>query len=235
MLVLAEQNRAFGYAIGASLALHTFLLLNLPAFREAVAPPPEPPLVAHLVEPPAPPAPAAPEVRKPEPPKPEPPKPAPPRHAAKPKPRTLPRPTAIPEPAPPPPVAQAPPAALAAPPAAGAPAPAPAVAVAPPARPDPAAERDRFRQRLIQRAEQLKRYPKRAVDEGWTGRVTVRVEMADDGSLASVRVESSSGNSLLDAVAVQTFATAAAEVAVPPALRGKAFAVEVPMLYKFTD
>ena len=54
-------------------------------------------------------------------------------------------------------------------------------------------------------------------------------------SVASVRVKSSSGNSELDAVAKEMFGKAAAQVGVPPALRGKAFAVEVPMLYKFTD
>jgi TonB family protein len=118
--------------------------------------------------------------------------------------------------------------------------PSPAAAAPPAAAPaaplvDPAAERDRFREDLIARAEQLQRYPKKAVDEGWTGRVTVRVEMAENGSVAAVRVRSSSGNPLLDAVAVETFGAAAAQVGVPPALRGKAFAVEVPMLYKFTD
>lgn len=233
MLLLAEQNRAFGYAVAASLALHALLLLNLPALRDAVAPPAEPPLVAHLVEPPAPPAPPAPEVKAQ-----EPAKPTPPRRVAKAKPKPPPRvaaPAAIPEPTPPaPPMAEpAPPAAAPAPPRAE-PAP-PAAAAAPSARPDPQAERERFRQALIARAEQIKRYPRKAVDEGWAGQVTVRIEMADNGSVASVRVKSSSGNSLLDAVAVEIFSKAAAQVAVPPALRGNAFAVDVPAIYKFTD
>jgi hypothetical protein len=57
MLLLAEHNRAFGYAAAASLALHALVLsLKLPAFRQAEPEAAEPPLVARLVEP-APPAP----------------------------------------------------------------------------------------------------------------------------------------------------------------------------------
>ncbi len=258
MRVLAEQNRAFGYAIAASLALHALALaVRVPALRQTEPATSEAPLVARLVERGAP-APAAPATLPVPPPaqKPEPAKPAvraspaPPKRkrVAEPKPlvKSAPRASAPITPsaerqaedadrdeaalgpaAPAPAPEAAPPVSATAPPA--------GVAVAPAANSDPKAERDRFRQEVIERAERIKRYPKRAVDEGWAGQVTVRIEIADNGSVASVRVKASSGNSLLDAVAVEIFSKAAAQVAVPPALRGKAFAVEVPAIYKFTD
>ena len=254
MRVLAEQNRAFGYAIAASLALHALVLaVRVPALRQTEPATSEAPLVARLVERGAP-APAAPATLPAPPPaaqKPEPAKPAvraPPaapkrKRVAEPKPLVKSAPRASP-PVTPPAERQAEDAHReeAAPgPAAPAPEAAPpvsaptGVSVAPPANPDPKAERDRFRQEVIEKAERIKRYPKRAVDEGWAGQVTVRIEIADNGSVASVRVKASSGNSLLDAVAVEIVSKAAAQVAVPPALRGKAFSVEVPAIYKFTD
>src|SRR5918912_1570841 len=59
MQVFAEQhNRAFGYAVAASVALHAIVLfLKMPALRESLAPPAAPALEARLVEPARPPAP----------------------------------------------------------------------------------------------------------------------------------------------------------------------------------
>src|SRR2546423_9953507 len=81
MHAFAEDNRAFGYAVAASLAFHALVLfLRMPPVRESLAPP-EPaaaPIEARLVEPPAappkveaPPAPPLP-AKKSEPPKPRP-------------------------------------------------------------------------------------------------------------------------------------------------------------------
>ena len=231
MLVLAEQNRAFGYAVAASLALHALLLsFAMPAMREDVAPRPDPPLVAHLVEPAPPPAP--PVVKEPR----ERPKPAP----RKPPPRAKPQPAPMetveegvsqaelaPPPAPPPPVASLAPAAPAAPAATAA----PAAAVAP-ATPDPAAALARFRQELVDIAKRNKRYPLMARDNGWTGDVVVRVEVAANGNVASVKVKTGSGFDVLDEQALETFRNAALQAAVPPALRGKGFSVDVLMQYR---
>lgn len=239
MLLLAEHKRAFGYAVAASLALHALLLaMRLPALRSPEPPSPEPPLVARLAEP-APPAP--PEALPPAVEKPQPPKPLPRRRAPTPEPRPKPileapsaRPApTIPAPSPSPEATESPPQPVPAP-AVPSPTLAANVPAAAPA-PDPAAERDRFRQDLIEKAGQYKRYPKMAVDNGWTGQVTVRIEVADNGSVASVRVKASSGNPVLDAQALETFRKAAPEVIVPPVLRGKAFAVEIPMIYNFKD
>lgn len=225
MLVLAEQNRAFGYAVAASLALHALLLsLGMPAKREGLAPRPEPPLVAHLVETAPPPAP--PVVKEPQ----ERPKPASPKPPPRPKPRPVPIETVeegvsqaelAPPPAPPPPVGSPAPAAPVAPAATAAPAP-----------PDPAAALARYRQELVDIARRNKRYPLMARDSGWTGDVVVRVEVAASGKVTSAKVKTSSGFDVLDEQALETFRNAALQAAVPPALRGKGFSVDVLMQYR---
>jgi periplasmic protein TonB len=247
MLLLAEQNRAFGYAATASLALHALVLsIQVPLFRDAERAAPEPPLVAYLVEP-APPAAAAPPPLQGE--KREPPKPvAASKPKPKPKPKSKPPPKPIarakPEPAP---VVTAPPAeeaakqepieAPAAPPAPPAPAAPPMVAYAPPAVPasDPANELARYRQQLVAVAARHKRYPRIALDNGWTGDVVVRIEVAANGAVSSIKVKTSSGYEVLDAQALEMFGKAAPQVAVPAPLRGKPFSVEVRAIYNLKD
>jgi protein TonB len=244
MRVLAEQNRAFGYAIAASAALHALLLLNLPAWREAAPTPPERPLVARLVEP-APPAPAARPVAPPPPvvQKPQPPKPRPPKPLARPKPTPVPRavtPLPSPPPAPPeseerpaePPAATAPP-----PPAQSAAVAAPPVASMAPARPtpDPASALAGFREEIRQVAGRYKRYPRVALDNGWTGDVVVLIDIAPGGSVSSIRIKTSSGYEVLDEQALEMFGKAVPQVPVPSELRGRAFTVELRAVYNLTD
>lgn len=253
MQVLAEQNRTFGYAAAASVAVHALLLLtNLPATRETLAPPPEPPLVARLVEPEPAPAPPPAEPKEKEEPRVEKPKP-PPKKKPPPKPRPRPAPRASAPSAPPMPVipeqkeespkeeiaTDAKPEESAPPPAAPAPAPPPPVAaIAPPAAapaPDPALALAGFRQQLVELAARYKRYPLVARDNGWTGDVVVRVEVAASGEVASIRVKTSSGYDVLDEQALEMFRKAVPAVRVPPALRGQDFSVEVRAIYNLQD
>lgn len=246
MLLLAEHNRAFGYAAAASLALHALLLLiQAPLLRQAVPAAPEPPLVARLVEPAPPPAPPA----TPAPPQAQQPPPAKPPPKPKPRAKTKPLAKAKPEPAPiaaAPPVPREPPKEETAelppvppaPPAPAAPPAPPVVAIAPPtAAPaaHPAAEVARYRQQLVALAARHKRYPRAALDNGWTGDVVVRIEIGPNGAVSSIRVKTSSGYQVLDAQALEMFGKAAPEVAVPPPLRGKAFSVEVRAIYNLKD
>lgn len=239
MRVLAEQNRTFGYAVAASAALHAFLLLNLPAWRDSSPPPAEPPLVAHLAEPPtaAPPAPPSP---APPPAVPEPAhaKPVPPKRIVRAKPKPAAK--ASPPPreesakeeipgAPPPAAAPAAPA-VSAPPAAP-----PVAAIAPPAAPDPAAALARFRDGIREVAGRYKRYPRAALDNGWTGDVVVLIDVGASGSVSSIRVKTSSGYEVLDAQALEMFSSAVPQVPVPAALRGRAFSVELRAVYNLRD
>lgn len=158
---------------------------------------------------------------------------------AVPKPST---PLPIPEPAPPPlPTREIP--SEPAPSPAPAPAPAPAAPAAPvasvapraPAAPDTEQMVAGFRRQLVAAAVRYKRYPRVALDNGWTGDVVLRIEVDARGRIASLEVKSGSGHDVLDEQALEMFRKAAAEVPVPAALRGKAFPVEVRAIYNLRD
>ena len=248
-MVIDNRNRAFHYAVVVSLALHALLLFALPDLvdtaRRAASIPPQ--IIARLMEPepapapvPAPPAPEKPAAARETPParKPE---------AAKPIPRVakpLPQPEASivqeirPEPAAPS-SAPAPPAPAVPPVAALDPQPAsPAPSTATPAAPaQPPAEmlsRDQYRVLLIDEARRHKRYPPLARENNWQGDVRVAVAVAANGR-PTVTLRGSSGYEVLDRQALEMFTQAARAVPIPPALRGKEFALEVRAVYGLED
>lgn len=231
-----SDNRAFHYAIGASLALHALVLFSFPnlvdtARRAATLPP----LIARLMEPPAPesvpvPAPPPPEKKLVEK------RPAP--RAAKPVPRVE-TPVVREET---PPVVEAPapvpaPAPVAAPPpvAAVEPQPAPSPAPqAPPAEIPESMSRDQYRVQLIDEARRHKRYPALARENNWQGDVKVAVAVAANGR-PTVTLRGSSGYDVLDRQALEMFSRAARAVPIPPSLRGKEFTLEVRAVYGLED
>jgi protein TonB len=238
-----KPGHALHYAVLASLALHAAALLAVPELidsaRRVVSFPP--PLVARLLEPepqavpvpapppapvnPAPNVSAAPVEKK-----------KPPPRIAKPVPEITSR--AAPAAPPAPPAAEPPvPAATPAP----APAPvAPPVAAVKPQPSPPSAEppeslsRDQYRLQLIGEARRHKRYPPLARENNWQGDVLVAVTVRANGR-ASLSLKESSGYEVLDRQALEMFAQAARAVAVPPALRGKEFALEVRAVYGLED
>jgi periplasmic protein TonB len=250
-VVIDNRNRAFHYAVAVSLVLHALLLFALPDLvdtaRRAASIPPQ--IIARLMEPepapapvPAPPMPEKPTAARETPParKPEPATPTP--RVAKP----LPQPeTPIvqdirPEPAAPSPAPAAP--APAVPPVAAVdPQPAsPAQSAAQPAAPataQPPAEvlsRDQYRVLLIDEARRHKRYPPLARENNWQGDVRVGVAVAANGR-PTVTLKGSSGYQVLDRQALEMFTQAARAVPIPPALRGKEFALEVRAVYGLED
>ena len=231
------DNHPFRYALAASLALHALALAATPdlveSARRAAAVPPH--IIARLMEPapepqPVPPVPAAPPVEK--------------RVEKKPAPRiSKPAPRApapvVSEPPPLPPVetpvqeaAPPPVAAVETTPAAPAP-PAPLVQAAP-AEPPESLSRDQYRVQLIDAARRHKRYPPLARENNWEGDVKVGVAIAANGR-PTVTLKGSSGYEVLDRQALEMFAQAARSVPVPPALRGKEFALEVRAVYGLED
>lgn len=239
----SEPNRAFNYAVLASIVLHAVLLFGFALRERTRQPDPPQPLVARLVEPPA----AA---------------PAPVRAAPQPeqlKPRSRPKPVAPKPLAKEPPVPVAESATPAAEPPAEEPAPAemepsvPATAPAAPViaavEPSPAAPAQprpaeaavdvgslaQYRQQLILAAPRHKRYPRVARDNNWQGTVALRMVVSPNGSVASIGVTKTSGYDVLDQQAQEMFRNAARTVPVPPVLRGKEFALEVAATYYFTD
>lgn len=250
-------NRAIGFALLISLALHLALLWALPSLREANQRRTEPdPIHARLVERPpqrrvaeaALPAPQV-EPTRPSEPQLAPPKPASPQAA--PKRSHAPRPK-VPEPVAPrsettPPVpvrsepaeAETQPAASAPPVSVATPSgniPAPASRPAPP----PAETLDagtlaQYRLSLISAARRFKRYPRVALDQNWQGSVQVRMVVGANGEIASLVVRSGAGYPVLDEHALEMIERAKALAQIPPALRGKEFTVDIPIVFSLRE
>jgi protein TonB len=244
----SEPNRAFNYAMLASIVLHAALLFGI-SMRERARPVEvAPPLLARLVDAPGTataPAPAAAAAPRPEPVK--------PRARARP---PAPRPVAKAQPAP-----RVEPATE---PAAEAPQSSekdPATPVAEPAAPvtagvdsAPSAPSSAFpgeagatqagadarsvaeyRLQLIGAAPRYKRYPRVARENNWEGLVALRMAFSASGRVASLSVTKTSGYDVLDQQAMEMFKSAAAAVPVPPLLRGKEFAFDLAVTYYFTE
>jgi protein TonB len=248
--VLESENRAFSYAVLASIVLHALVLFGFPA-RERARPADSPaPLVARLVETPA--AAPAPALAAPRP------EPEKPQVAARPRPKpAAPRSVAKEQPAPPVesaarPAGEAPQASEVEPAApVQAPAvpetiarvdPAPAASGSPPPGEAGAAQAvmdarslAEYRLQLIGAAPRYKRYPRVARENNWEGLVALRMAFSASGRVASLSVTRTSGYDVLDQQAMEMFKSAAAAVPVPPLLRGKEFAFDLAVSYEFTD
>jgi len=92
-----------------------------------------------------------------------------------------------------------------------------------------------YRLALIGAAKRHKAYPRRAIDRGLEGRVDVRLVIGTDGALARALIKRSSGHDVLDHQALELMRTASGLTPVPPALRNREFAVEVPVLYELKE
>jgi protein TonB len=109
---------------------------------------------------------------------------------------------------------------------------------APAALAERAAEFDRkllatYRLEIIQLARQFKRYPPIARENNWEGRAEVRLSFAPGGRRPSVDLIKSSGYPILDRQAIDTLAKAV--VPLPEALRGRQFALDVPVIFNLDD
>jgi protein TonB len=227
--------RPLALALVASLALHVLVLYALPVLKESIRAPVQP-LTARLAKL------IAPEPARIEPPQ-RPLQPSPP-------PRPVPVAKAAPQAAAPAPVAATPVLSIepvprsqaaesvlalpAAPPATQAPlapaeaAPGSASTSTAASGPDPGSM-SRFRLELMEIARRYKRYPRIAQDNNWEGRVELRIAFAENGSIASLTVKKGTGRAALDDAAQAMIRSAHAQVSVPPALRGKAFVLEIPV------
>jgi len=218
--------RPLALALLASLVLHALVLYALPILTESIRAPARPPLKARLL------ANATPEPASLEPAQPRPLQP-PPALRSIPDAKKAARPAVTP-----PPLAEAPalgvePAKQAAEPAAVRQAPLALVVPAPGPAPVPAASGPdpgsvaRFRLELMEIARRYKRYPRIAQDNNWEGRVELRIAFAEDGSLAALAVKKGAGRTVLDEAAQSMIRSAQAQAVLPPALRGKAFTLEI--------
>jgi protein TonB len=115
-------------------------------------------------------------------------------------------------------------------PAARAPAPAPVAAPI-----DTASLAAQYRAALIAEAARYKRYPRFARDNGWQGRVDVRMAIGPNGEIDSLRVARGTGYAILDRKALEMVRSAKPQTAIPGGLRGKAFTVDVPVIFSLRD
>jgi TonB family protein len=248
-----RRRRLLLAALAGSLALHVVLLV-VPLDWDMQLPPMPQVLSARLAPKPEAPAP------KPQPPAPKPEPPAakaapPPKPMAKAAPSATSRPKAaqpVPTPTPvPPPVIQATPQSPAAPEAPrtpsapSTPAPAPSATPAPSAAPSPSASGRaeaaavdeanliaQYRIEIIEVAIRLRRYPRIAEDNRWEGTSEVRLTVGADGGIAALATRKGSSYKVLDEAALAMIRGAHAKVPVPAGLRGKPFAIDVPVIFE---
>ena len=149
------------------------------------------------------------------------------------------------------PLAPSTPAAVSAPSVPSAPTPPSAVAAAAPAAPaqqasaapgaplaaerasdaDEAGSRDQYRLALIGAAKRYKRYPAQAMQNGWSGKAEIRLFIGVNGMIQSSAIKVSTGFSVLDDTALDMIKKAKPLTQIPPALRGKEFFVDVPVIF----
>lgn len=84
-------------------------------------------------------------------------------------------------------------------------------------------------------AKKYRTYPRYARQREWEGRVTVRLEFGADGKVAGIRVKKPSGYEILDKSAYEMLRKAQLDTPVPESLRGRAFAVEVAVVYELKE
>ncbi len=253
------RSPSVGIAFAASVLLHGLVITLLPSLRipEAKTPPP---LVVELMPAPAPPPPIVqpqppppPPVKKPiTPEKKVPPPPPPPvrelvlpkkpdvRPEPIPEPRVEPKPEPVPEPRveTPPPVAQPrvepPPTPKAETP------PPPAPRVETPTAPPPPTAIDSdmlkgYASLLSQAIAKKKTYPRIAQMRNWQGTAELKLEFGADGKLKNVAVTHGTGFSVLDEQAVKMVKDSQPLPQAPEGMRGRDFAVTVPVVFKLQD
>jgi protein TonB len=94
---------------------------------------------------------------------------------------------------------------------------------------------DTYRLELMRMATKYKRYPRAAMDNNWEGRVVVRMVIGANGTISSISVATSTGHELLDKQALDMIQKAKGGVLIPPALRGREFTLEIPVIYSLKD
>jgi len=92
-----------------------------------------------------------------------------------------------------------------------------------------------YRLAVAGQARRFKRYPAQAMASGWAGTVEVRVEVLADGRPRAATVARSSGHEILDRAALTMIDAGALRARLPDVLRGKSFAVVLPVVFNLDD
>ena len=92
-----------------------------------------------------------------------------------------------------------------------------------------------YRLAVAIQARRFKRYPAQAMASGWAGSAEIRIEVGRDGQPRTATVVRSSGHEPLDRAALAMIDAGALRVRLPESLRGKAFAVVLPVVFNLED
>lgn len=92
-----------------------------------------------------------------------------------------------------------------------------------------------YRIALAGQAKRFKRYPRQAIDEGTEGTAEIRVSIVPDRPFPVTQVVRSSGAPILDATALEIIRQATIRTPVPESLRGKAFTVNLPVVFDLSE
>jgi protein TonB len=92
-----------------------------------------------------------------------------------------------------------------------------------------------YRLALIAATRRYKRYPAIAMEKGWQGRVEVRMFIGANGMLARTAIQTSSGHAVLDKQAIDMLRKGKTTVQIPARLRGRAFSVDVPVIFNLDN
>lgn len=92
-----------------------------------------------------------------------------------------------------------------------------------------------YRLSVASEARRFKRYPPQAMAAGWTGTAEVRLEVGGDGRPRAATVARSSGYEPLDRAALTMIDAGALRARLPESLRGKTFAVALPVVFSLED
>jgi protein TonB len=92
-----------------------------------------------------------------------------------------------------------------------------------------------YRLAVAVQARRFKRYPAQALASGWAGTAEVRIEVGSDGRPRPATVARSSGHEVLDRAALVTIDAGALRARLPESLRGKAFAVVLPVVFNLDE
>jgi protein TonB len=92
-----------------------------------------------------------------------------------------------------------------------------------------------YRLAVATQARRFKRYPRQAMAAGLTGSAEIRVEVGRDGRPRPATVARSSGHELLDLAALSMIDAGATRARLPESLRGRAFAVVLPVFFNLDD
>jgi len=91
---------------------------------------------------------------------------------------------------------------------------------------------EKYRLALIDAAKRYKRYPIRAVEKGWKGRVEIRLVVGPNATIKSTQIKRSSTYQILDDQALDMVKKSTRAEPIPSALRGREFTLDIPVIFE---